>query len=255
MQRPAAAAVPSNRVLSNIRERIIVALDVPSAVSAREIVDQLGDAAGAFKVGMQLFTSAGPVFVWELIGRGIKVFLDLKFHDIPNTVAAAGVEAAKMGVWMFNVHAAGGHEMMHRTVDSVVEFCESTSNRKPVILGVTVLTSSKEQTLIQTGVTAAVEDQVSRLARLSFDAGLDGVVASPREVGIVRKAVEDQAFLTVTPGIRNSGATSDDQRRVTTIGEAFAGGSDFVVIGRPIIGAVDRRVALEKLVEEARQQG
>ena len=253
MQRPAAAAEPLNTVPSDVRERIIVALDVPTADDALAIVEELGDSVGAFKIGMQLFGAAGPQFVRDLTGRGLRVFLDLKVHDIPNTVASAGLEAAKMGVWMFNVHAAGGSEMMRRTVDSVVEFCGSTGATRPLITGVTVLTSADQKALGEIGVQGHVEEQVSRLAALSFDAGLDGVVASPREVGIVRKAVNDRSFLAVTPGIRPLDATSDDQKRVTTIGEAFAGGSDYVVIGRPIIAATDRRFALEKLVEEAGQ--
>jgi orotidine-5'-phosphate decarboxylase len=236
-----------------MRARIIVALDVPTADEARSLVNELGDAASAFKVGMQLFTAAGPEFVRELTGRGINVFLDLKYHDIPNTVAAAAIEACKMGVWMLNVHAGGGSEMMRRTVDAVGEHCDIANTSKPLIIGVTVLTSSDERTLTETGLGDRLDQHVSRLARLAFAAGLDGVVASPREVSVVKDAVSGPKFITVTPGIRALDATSDDQRRVTTIGEAFAGGSDYVVVGRPILAAADRRVALEKLVEEARQ--
>jgi len=251
MPSTAAAPDPLDIAPTNIRERIIVALDVPTADEARSIVAELGEAVGAFKIGMQLFTAAGPDFVRELAGRGIKIFLDLKYHDIPNTVAAAGIEAAKMGVWMFNVHAAGGAEMMRRTRGEVGEYCKAAGSRRPIILGVTVLTSSDEQTLTETGIPTEVNDQVSLLATLAFEASLDGVVASPKEVSVVRQAVTEPAFLTVTPGIRGPNATSDDQRRVTTIGGAFAAGSDFVVIGRPIISAVDRRAAVEQLVQEA----
>src|SRR3954452_1360231 len=126
---------------SNIRERIIVALDVPTAAEARGIVAEIGDGVGAFKIGMQLFTAVGPDFVRELTDAGVRVFLDLKYHDIPNTVAAAGVEACKLGVWMFNVHASGGAEMMRQTVDAVDRYCEDVKTRRPIILGVTVLTS------------------------------------------------------------------------------------------------------------------
>lgn len=237
----------------NVRERIIVALDVPTADEARGLVAELGTAVGAFKVGMQLFTAAGPEFVCELTQGGVRVFLDLKYHDIPNTVAAAGLEACKMGVWMFNLHASGGQEMMQRTVDTVAEYCDVTRTHRPLIIGVTVLTSSDGQTLEETGVSGNLDEQVSRLARLTFEAGLDGVVASPREVSFVRKAVNEPGFLTVTPGIRGRDATSDDQRRVTTIGEALAGGSDFVVIGRPILAAADPLAVVERLVEEAGQ--
>jgi len=253
MPSPAAAAEPLNIAPANIRERMIVALDVPSADEARAIVAELVDAVGAFKIGMQLFTAAGPDLVRELTGSGIRVFLDLKYHDIPNTVAAAGLEATKMGVWMFNVHASGGREMMRRTYDVVGEYCELIRAKRPLIIGVTVLTSSDDQTLVETGVPATVNDHVSRLASLAFQAGLDGVVASPKEVAVVRRAVSKPRFLTVTPGIRGRDATSDDQRRVTTIGEALAGGSDYVVIGRPILSAPDRRAAVEKLVQEAGQ--
>ncbi len=240
---------------SNIRQRIIVALDVPTPAEARNIVAELADGVGAFKVGMQLFTAAGPDFVRELTSQGNKVFLDLKYHDIPNTVAAAGLEAAKMGVWMFNLHASGGSAMMRRTVAEIDEYSESTGKQRPLIIAVTVLTSSDQVTLNESGISNGVEEQVSQLARLAFEAGLDGVVASPREVPTVRQIVTAPAFITVTPGIRGLNATSDDQRRVTTIGEAFAGGSDFVVIGRPILSAQDRRAAVEALVEEARQYG
>jgi orotidine-5'-phosphate decarboxylase len=239
----------------NIGERIIVALDVATADEARAIVAELDDVVCSFKVGMQLFTAAGPTFVRELTDAGHRVFLDLKYHDIPNTVAAAGIEACKMRVWMFNVHAGGGSEMMRQTVEAVDSYCESARTRRPIIIGVTVLTSSDDQTLAETGVEEPVPDQVARLASLASDAGLDGVVASPREVAIVRRAVNDPRFITVTPGIRGVDATSDDQRRVTTIGEALAEGSNYVVIGRPILSATDRRAAAEKLVEEARQHG
>jgi orotidine-5'-phosphate decarboxylase len=250
MTSPATAPEPVK-----IGERIIVALDVPTADEARAIVAEIGDAVGAFKVGMQLFTSAGPAVVRELTDAGHRIFLDLKYHDIPNTVAAAGVEACKMRVWMFNVHATGGTEMMRQTVEAVDRYSESVRTRRPIIIGVTVLTSSDDQTLAETGIQSEVSEQVSRLASLAFEAGLDGVVASPREVSIIRQAVNDPRFITVTPGIRGADATSDDQRRVTTIGEALAGGSNYVVIGRPILSAADRRAAVEKLVEEARQHG
>lgn len=244
----AAVVVPKT-----IRERIIVALDVASADEARRAVDELGPAVGAFKIGMQLFTAAGPGFVRELTDARHRVFLDLKYHDIPNTVAAAAVEACKMRVWMFNVHASGGREMMRQTVDAVDRYCDATRTRRPIILGVTVLTSSDDRTLTETGTDTGVREQVVLLSRLAADSGLDGVVASAKEVELIRASVEKPGFLTVTPGIRGRDATSDDQRRVTTIGDALAGGSDFVVVGRPILAATDRMAAVEKLVEEARQ--
>ena len=232
-------------------ERIIVALDVETAADARRILSELRDRVGAFKIGLQLFTAAGPEFVQEVTRSGVKVFLDLKFHDIPNTVAKAGVEAAKLGVWMFNVHAIGGSEMMKRTANEVAEYCNKTGEIKPLVIGVTVLTSSNIDTLKETGFEGEIEQQGANLARLAHLSGLDGVVASPREVTAIRESVEDKSFITVTPGIRPIAATTDDQKRVTTLREAIANGSDYVVIGRPITQAENRIDALEAMLAEA----
>jgi orotidine-5'-phosphate decarboxylase len=236
---------------TNARERIIVALDVPTADDARRVVNDLGAAAGAFKIGMQLFTAAGPDLVRELTSAGHRIFLDLKFHDIPNTVANAGVAAAELGVWMFNIHAAGGSEMMRRTVAAVSEHCDRDGAPRPIMIGVTVLTSANNESLSEAGIPMDVDTHVARLASLSADAGLDGVVASPREVALIRSTIKNKSLLTVTPGIRPHNATNDDQNRVTTIGEAFANGSDYVVIGRPILEAADPRGTLESLTSEA----
>ena len=241
MTKPTEAALP----VSDVRDRIIVALDVDTADEAREITRELQGKVGAFKIGLQLFTAEGPKFVRELVEAGEKIFLDLKFHDIPNTVAKASVEAAKLGVWMFNVHASGGREMMERTVSAVNEGCN-----RPLIIAVTVLTSSSAQTLTETGVSRALDDQVVSLARLAAECGLDGVVASPHEVRAVRSAVADPGFLTITPGIRPLLATLDDQKRVTTFGQALANGSSYVVIGRPITKAENRTIAVEQIVSE-----
>lgn len=235
------------------KDRIIVALDVDQAEKASEIVHELDGAVGAFKIGLQLFLAAGPAFVSRMTESGAKVFLDLKFHDIPNTVAKASVEAAKMGVWMFNVHAAGGRETMQRTKFEVADACEQANIPVPLIIGVTVLTSLDQEMLGEIGVGMSIEDQVASLAKLTHDAGLDGVVASPNEVPAIRRAITDPGFLTVTPGIRPILATTDDQKRVTTFGQALANGSDYVVIGRPITQAKDRRAAVEEIVGEARQ--
>ena len=232
------------------RERIIVALDVDSGNKAREVIRELRGAVGAFKIGLQLFTAEGPGFVREVAGSGVRVFLDLKFHDIPNTVAMASVEAAKAGVWMFNMHTLGGSEMMRRAVEATREVCEKERLERPLVIGVTILTSSSEETLAETGVSGPVNERVARLARLSFDCGLDGVVASPLEVSEVRDAVPDTRFITVTPGIRAVRATGDDQQRVTTCREALANGSDLVVIGRPILEAADRLLAVEQMVND-----
>jgi orotidine-5'-phosphate decarboxylase len=235
----------------NARDRIIVALDVETADEAREIVDQLNGRVGAFKIGLQLFTAAGPALVREFTGAGVSVFLDLKFHDIPNTVARASVEAARLGVWMFNVHAAGGSEMMRSAADAVDKACVDEGLARPLITAVTVLTSGSAATLAETGVNEPVEHQVARLAGLASENGLDGVVASAREVPLIRTAVASRKFLAVTPGIRPNDATVDDQKRVTTIREAIAKGSDYVVIGRPVLKAADRAAAVEQLVRDA----
>ena len=232
----------------NVRDRIIVALDVETANEARDIVRQLDGSVGAFKVGLQLFTAAGPALVREFTEFGARIFLDLKFHDIPNTVAKASVEAAGLGVWMFNVHASGGSEMMRRAVESVNIACEAKNIKRPLMIGVTVLTSSTSETLREVNVANGIEDQVVALARLVEEAGMDGVVASPNEVTAVRKAVKGDGFVMVTPGIRQSLATDDDQKRVTTFGQAMANGSDYVVIGRPITEAVDMLAAIEQII-------
>ncbi|MEO6051369.1 MAG: orotidine-5'-phosphate decarboxylase [Pyrinomonadaceae bacterium] len=233
-----------------LKNKIIVALDVQTADEAREITRELSGHVGAFKIGLQLFTAAGAELVREFTKAGNKIFLDLKFHDIPNTVAKASVEAARSGVWMFNVHVSGGGEMMEQTVNQVDETCGREKIARPLIIGVTVLTSSNEEVLREVGAGENVEDQVVKLACLAAECGLDGVVASPHEVKAVRKAVSNNNFLTVTPGIRPTLATRDDHKRVTTFGQAIANGSDYVVIGRPIIKASDRLAAVEAIVGE-----
>ena len=238
---------PTSAITST--KRVIVALDVESANEARAIVSELGGTAAAFKIGMQLFTAAGPELVRELSAVS-RIFLDLKFHDIPNTVAKAGVEAARLGVWMFNVHAGGGSEMMRRTVGEVATVCERENLDRPIILGVTVLTSSDATTLHEIGIERSVEHQVLRLAQLSSDSGLDGIVASPIETPVVRDLIGRRDFLIVTPGVRPVSATNDDQKRVMTPGRAIASGSDYVVIGRPILTAEDRTKALLAIQEE-----
>ena len=235
---------------TNAKDRIIVALDVQDAAAARSIVAELKDSVGAFKIGLQLFTAEGPSFVRELTGSGAKIFLDLKFHDIPNTVAMAAVEAARLGVWMFNVHAAGGSEMMRQTVVEVRNACERERIAVPKIIAVTVLTSSDGNALAETGIETPVEEQVVRLAKLAHDSGMNGVVASANEAVAIRSAVDDPDFLIVTPGIRPVDATNDDQKRVMTFGRAVAAGSDYAVIGRPITRAANMRAAVETILAE-----
>ena len=235
-------------------DQLIVALDVESGGRALELADSLRDVAGAFKIGSRLFTLEGPAFVRRLTERGDKVFLDLKFHDIPNTVATAVEAAALLGVWMLNVHAAGGRKMMTAAVDAAHTTAAKTGRQAPLVIAVTVLTSMNAQALSESGVEAPVLDQVVRLARLTQDAGLDGVVASAQETALIREQC-GKNFAIVTPGIRDhaAGGKQDDQERTMTAGEAIAAGASYIVVGRPIIGAADPRAAAEKLLEGVRR--
>lgn len=245
--------VQSDVSSSAAADKIIVALDVPTAADAESIVGELGGRVGAFKVGLQLFTAAGPDFVRKLVGAGARIFLDLKFHDIPNTVAKASVEAARLGVWMFNLHAGGGAEMMRTAFAEMSEACERESLRRPMMIAVTVLTSSNEATLRETGVEGGMREQVLRLARLTAECGLDGVVASPREIADIRSGIERDDFLIVTPGIRPVFATQDDQKRVMAPAEAIREGASCIVVGRPVTEAKDRAEAVRKIIEEISQ--
>ncbi len=233
-----------------MKEKIIVALDVETKDEARRIIDEIGGEVGAFKIGLQLFTAAGASFVRELVAKNIKLFLDVKFHDIPNTVAKASVEVARLGVWMFNVHALGGSEMMRRTVENVREVCAKENLTEPKIIGVTVLTSANRETLREVGIDKEIDSQVVNLARLTAKCGLDGVVASPLEVETIRSTIEKPNFLIVTPGIRPSFATNDDQKRVMTPAEAVAKGADYLVIGRPITAQSDKLSAVRQIIKE-----
>ena len=235
--------------LTKARDRLIVALDVESADEARHVVDSLREHVGSFKVGLQLFTSAGPTLVRELCASGLKIFLDLKFHDIPNTVAKAGVEAARLGVWMFNVHASGGNEMMRATVSEVGAFCVREGIESPKIIGVTVLTSSSDDALRDIGIEATAADQVTLLARLAKNAGLDGIVASPLECEQIR-ADFGSGFTIVTPGVRPINASNDDQKRVMTPSDAIRAGADHLVIGRPITAAAEPKAAALEILQE-----
>lgn len=235
------------------KNRLIVALDVESAQEAREMFAQLRDHAGMFKIGSQLFTAAGPSIVREMLAAGARVFLDLKFHDIPNTVASAGVEAARLGVSMFNVHALGGGEMMRRTMEVVMETTAREGIPRPVVIAVTVLTSSDSATLAEVGIASDPLTEVKRLARLANECGLDGVVASPREVAMVRASVSKGDFLIVTPGVRPSGVAADDQKRIMTPAQALTAGADYLVMGRAILKADDPMRAAIEIVEEMAQ--
>lgn len=241
------------------RDKLIVALDVETEARARAIWHALRGQVGLFKIGSQLFTLAGPRIVREIVAAGERVFLDLKFHDIPNTVAAASREAARLGVTMFDVHAAGGGEMMRRAVEAAAEVAAREGLVRPRVIGVTVLTSADRATLAETGVEASEAEQVARLARLAAEAGLDGVVASPHEIRLVREATLVAAgakdFLMVTPGVRPAGVAHDDQRRVMTPAEAIRAGADYIVVGRAVLNAADPSRAVAEMVGEMEQAG
>jgi len=230
---------------------IIVALDVDSPAKAVALASELRGAVGAVKVGSQLFTAAGPDIVRQLAERGHRVFLDLKYHDIPNTVASAATEAAKLGAWMFDVHASGGHDMMKAAKDAAMGSAAKAGVPAPLVVAITVLTSFTPDALTSIGVMRPVLEQVDALSWLAQTAGLDGVVASPQEVRHLRKA-RGAEFVLVTPGIRASepgGAARprDDQARTMSAPEALASGASYIVVGRPIIAAPDPRAAAEAL--------
>jgi len=232
-----------------IRERLVVALDVDSLPQAEDVVRRLGREVGVYKIGKQLFLHSGPEVVRMVHRHGGQVFLDLKFHDIPNTVAKAGIEAARLGVKFFDVHASGSQEMMERTLTEVTRVCRREGLRRPKILAVTVLTSLGKSDLRRVGVADEVEHQVVRLARLANRCGMDGVVASPLEIARIRRAC-GRGFLIVTPGVRPPSAERDDQKRVMTPGEAMAAGADYLVVGRPILNATDPLPVVRDIVAD-----
>ncbi len=225
---------------------VIVALDYPDPASALALVDRLDPSLCRLKVGKELFTRAGPPVVEALVRRGYGVFLDLKFHDIPNTVAAACDAAADLGVWMMNLHASGGRRMM----EAARERLEKRA-RPPRLIAVTILTSLGEADLAEIGFTGTPAENVSRLAALADDCGLDGVVCSPREAERLRRE-RGPEFLLVTPGVRPASASLDDQKRVMTPADALAAGASHLVIGRPVTAAEDPVVALQAILESAK---
>ena len=232
------------------KDQIIVALDVSNATRALTLVHLLRGVVGAFKIGFQLFTAEGPQIVRDVIGRGARVFLDLKYHDIPNTVAGAIEAACQLNVWMVNLHCLGGEKMMRAAMEAANKYF-AEHGRRPFIIGVTILTSHDLASLAQVGIKAdTVEDAVVKLAKLAHKCGLDGVVCSPKEVALVRQAICDDEFLIVTPGIRDKNAPPDDQMRTTTAREAVRSGSSFIVVGRPITGATDPISAAQHMAEE-----
>jgi orotidine-5'-phosphate decarboxylase len=215
------------------RGKLIVALDVSTAAAAHKIVAAVGDSALTYKVGMQLYTAEGPQLVRDLVASGRRVFLDLKYHDIPTTVALAVHEAARLGVSMLTVHAAGGGKMLHAAVDAA-----RTNNPALIVLGVTVLTSLDENEMEKVGFRGTVREEVLRLAAIALDNGCKGIVTSPRETSAVRAELGHN-FAIVTPGVRPAGSRHGDQARVATPAEAIAAGASHIVVGRPITEAAD----------------
>ena len=234
-----AAPNRGERIVEVNSSRVIVALDVPTSADALAIASRLDPRQCRVKVGKEIFTAAGPALIERLTVLGFEIFLDLKFHDIPNTVAAACREAAKLGIWMIDVHAFGGRSMMQAAREAI-----EGVQRRPLLVGVTVLTSMNETELREIGIASTPMDAVARLARLVQECNLDGVVCSAQEAKMLRKLVRTD-FTLVTPGIRPAGTTSDDQQRITTPAQAVADGADYLVIGRPITRAADPQKALE----------
>jgi len=230
-------------------EKLIIALDVETPTKALDLVQQLHSVAGMFKVGSQLFTAGGPQIVRDILAHDSKVFLDLKFHDIPHQVAGAARSAAELGVSLFTIHASGGSEMMQRAVDSVNEVAAKRGTRSAV-LAITVLTSIDATILEQIGVTSNPTESVLRLLKLAEKAGVDGVVASPQEIQSIRKTVSRPEFLVVTPGIRPTANEAGDQKRVATPAAAIAAGASYLVVGRPITGAPDPLAAAHTILDE-----
>lgn len=229
---------------TSARDRLIVALDVSCAREARDLVHRIGDEAGLYKVGLQLFTAEGPGFVRELVSSGRKVFLDLKFHDIPNTVGQAVRQAADLGVSMLTVHGTGGMAMLKAAVEAAAG--------RVTLLAVTVLTSMNDEDLQQMGVSGRALDQALRIASLAQAAGFGGVVSSPREAAQLRRSL-GEGFAIVTPGVRPAGSALNDQQRVATPGEAIASGATHVVVGRPITHAADPAEAARAITGEVQR--
>jgi orotidine-5'-phosphate decarboxylase len=230
--------------MSESKSRVIVALDYPREDAAWTLIDQLDAGMCRLKIGKEMFTRLGPGFVERVIGRGFEVFLDLKYHDIPNTVAAACDAAADLGVWMMNVHASGGRRMMETAMERLAQ-----RTQRPLLIAVTILTSLSQEELVEIGYRGSAEENVLRLADLARDSGLDGVVCSPREAAPLRERLGGE-FLLVTPGVRPASASLDDQTRVMTPADAMRAGSSYLVVGRPITGAPDPLVALQAINAE-----
>jgi orotidine-5'-phosphate decarboxylase len=231
-------------------DQLLIALDVDTRGEALALAGQLRGIAGGFKIGSRLFTSVGPSIVEELAGRGDRVFLDLKFLDIPHTVAGAVSAAARLGAWMINVHASGGSAMM-RAARQAADEAAASSRPKPLVIAVTMLTSFDPASLREVGFADDMPQQVGRLAALAQASGLDGVVASPHEIELIRRS-RGQRFTIVTPGIRGPADAKGDQSRTMSAADALAAGASYLVVGRPVIAAPDPRAAAERIVAECR---
>jgi orotidine-5'-phosphate decarboxylase len=238
---PVVANLPAS---SGMREHLIVALDVSSAAEAQKLVFRIGEVAGIYKVGLQLFTAEGPSIVRDLVSSGRRVFLDLKLHDIPTTVALAVKSAAELGAYMLTIHASGGSAMLRAAT-------EAAAGRMN-LLAVTVLTSLNDEDMQEIGVAGRVSDQVLRMAALAQSTGCQGIVTSPREALMVRKAM-GEGFAIVTPGIRPSGAETNDQQRIATPAQAIMNGASHIVVGRPITHAPDPAKAAQAIISEMEQ--
>ena len=236
-------------LIQNPKDRIIFALDVEHFSEAQQWVNLLKDQIGVFKVGKQLFTHAGPKVIDMIRKRNQNIFLDLKFHDIPTTVAKAGAEATKLNVSIFDLHALGGFDMMRKTVEASKTTAKELGIPKPLILAITILTSMDEDSLKEVGIRGPILDEVGQLALLAMKAGVDGVVASPQEIGVIRKQCGKE-FLIVTPGIRLPSDKKDDQKRTLSPKEAISAGANYLVIGRPIKEAKDPLEAVQRIVED-----
>ncbi len=235
--------------IPDVKKRLIFALDVQTLDEVNKWVDLLKDTVGLFKIGKELFTSCGPDAVRAVHNQGGSVFLDLKFHDIPNTVAKASISALRLGVEMFNIHSLGGTKMMEAARRAVDAECGKTGTARPMVLAVTILTSMGEADLKSVGIGGPLDERVVSLALLARESGLDGVVASPREVRLLRERL-DNGMMIVTPGIRPAGASKEDQQRTTTPREAISNGSDYIVVGRPIRESKDPVSTAEDILSD-----
>lgn len=233
------------------KDKLIIALDVDTREKAMELIDSLIDDVKFFKIGLELFSACGPAIVRDTCQKGCRIFLDLKYHDIPNTVSKAVISVASLGACMINVHALGGYDMMKKAADAVRQEAYRVKIPPPKIIAVTVLTSMDKTALSGVGISDTMALEVLRLAKLAEEAGLDGVVASPSEITLLRKNL-GKDFIIVTPGVRPEWAASGDQKRIATPKRAIEDGASFIVVGRPVTDAKDRREAVKKILDEIR---